>query len=137
MNLSQNPEVSPQKGDPYADHPGDAGRCLTPVNTSTQAIAEVRRRPAPIVSAASAIDRYVTDLRATLRTNPDKARRRLARGVRPIVLRRDGPRLCADLEGNLVGVLDLDDSTIAPRGFGNHGAGRGILFERQAQTRIA
>jgi hypothetical protein len=93
------------------------------VSTLAQGIAEVRRRPAPIVSAASSIRRYVTDLRATLATNPDKARRLLARGVRRIVLRRDGPRLWADLEGDLAGVLGLEDTTTAPRGFGNHGAG--------------
>jgi len=85
------------------------------VSTLGQAIAEVRQRPAPIVSAASSIDRYVTDLRATLATNPDKARRLLALGVRRIVLRWHGSRLWADLEGDLAGVLGIDDSTMAPK----------------------
>jgi len=66
------------------------------------------------------------DLRATVDTNPDKARRLLARGVERIVLRRQGPRLIADVFGSLAGVLQIGE-TIGEGMVDDVGAGRGIL----------
>jgi len=40
-----------------------------------------------------------------------------------VTLRRDGARLLADIKGNLLGLLDVDDES-----FGRTGAGRGILY---------
>ena len=55
----------------------------------------------------------------------------LAKLVGHITLRRDGDRLVAKLRGNLPGLLEMDE------GLDNSGAGRGILFERLAQVRVA
>ena len=62
----------------------------------------------------------------------DRARRLLAKMLGKVTLRRDGARLLADVKGNFPGLLDVDEAV-----FGRAGAGRGILFERQARIRVA
>lgn len=74
------------------------------------ALLEARRPPAPVAPLAVSVERYLRDLRATVDTNPDKARRLLARGVERIVLRRQGPLLIADVFGNLAGVLQISET---------------------------
>jgi hypothetical protein len=67
------------------------------------------------------VARYLSDLRATLNTDVEAARALLARLIGSVILRRDGARLLAEIEGNVESLL-LDDS-----GGDNRGAGRGIL----------
>jgi hypothetical protein len=47
---------------------------------------EARRRPASVVSARSAVERYLRDLQATLGTNIDETRRLLSMAVEKIVI---------------------------------------------------
>jgi hypothetical protein len=63
----------------------------------------------------------MADLRATLGRNNDRARKALSKLVSQVVLRRNGDRLMAEVQGNLKALLDLGER------FGNVGAGRGIL----------
>ncbi len=94
---------------------------------------ETKQRPALVILVKAAIARYPADLRATLELDIDEARRLLTRRFERIVLRRDEDgRLWAKVRGNLSGILRLDDGVLA-----GVGAGRGILFERQAQIRMA
>src|SRR5262249_11334633 len=46
-----------------------------------EAVRDLRRRPAPVVSLESSVTRYLDDLRGTLETNIEEARRLLARGL--------------------------------------------------------
>ena len=63
----------------------------------------------------------MTDLRATLGRDNDRARKALSKLVSQVVLRRNGDRPMAEVQGNVKALLDLDER------FGNVGAGRGIL----------
>lgn len=81
---------------------------------------ETLRQPVPAPSVSSAVDRYLRDLRGTLETNVDAARRMLALAVEKIVLVRDGPRLMAEVRGNMVGLLEISGCVSSV------GAGRGI-----------
>ncbi|HYM70230.1 MAG TPA: hypothetical protein VEZ44_11585, partial [bacterium] len=85
-------------------------------------LGEARRAPNPVVPFAVSVERYLRDLRATVNTNPEKARRLLSRAVERIVLKREGPRLVADVYGTLAGVLDIGDTGVGD----SAGAGRGI-----------
>lgn len=86
------------------------------------AVRDLRQRPAPIVSLESSVRQYLEDLRGTLETNIEEARRLLTRGIERIVLRRDeAGRLWGEMRGNLAGILKLDDGVLA-----GVGAGRGI-----------
>jgi len=66
--------------------------------------------------------RYLRDLRATLETNVDEARRLLSIAVDKIVLRREGRHVIAQVVGNLSGMFALEPGLCA-----SDGAGRGIL----------
>ena len=89
------------------------------------AVREAKQHRAPVVLVKPAIDRYLTDLRATLEGDIDEARRLLNRGFARIVLRRDeGGRLWPEVRGNLAGLLNLEDSDMVAR----VGAGRGIQY---------
>lgn len=79
------------------------------------AVRELRRRPTPVISVRSSVERYLEDLRRTLATNVDAARALLARGFDRIVLRRDGPHLWAEIRGNLAGMLQLDEGELLAR----------------------
>ena len=96
-----------------------------------QVTREGRRRPAPVASVRSVVERYLHDLRGTLETNVDEARRMLALAIDKIVLKRDGTNLVAEFCGRLAGVLSLETDLL-----GSIGAGRGFLFERQARVRV-
>jgi hypothetical protein len=78
----------------------------------------------------SVVERYLNDLKGSLGRDTERARSLLAKLVGRITLRRDGDRLVAELQGNLPALLELDDELY------NRGAGRGILFERQARIRV-
>ncbi len=82
-----------------------------------------------VVYLPSMVKACLHDLKGSLETDPDHARSLLARLVGQVTLRRDRDHLIAELRGNLPGILDLDCD--------NPGAGRGILFERQSQVRVA
>ena len=74
------------------------------------AVREAKQHRAPVVVVKTSINCYLADLRATLATDIDEARRLLARGFGRILLRRDEDgRLWADVHGNLAGLLDLDE----------------------------
>lgn len=80
--------------------------------------ANVRTQSKPkVVSLSSAVTRHMTDLKATLGRDNDRARKALSKLVSQVVLRRHGDRLMAEVQGNLKALLDLDES------FGNDGAG--------------
>ncbi|MCL6554247.1 MAG: recombinase family protein, partial [Firmicutes bacterium] len=64
-----------------------------------QAVSEARRRPAPVVSLRSTVERYLHNLRELLADNTDEARRMLALALDKIVLRRNGGRLVAQITG--------------------------------------
>jgi len=84
-----------------------------------QGIREAKDRRAPVVSVQAAVERYLRDLRATLGTNVDEARRLLALAVDRIVLRREGKRLVAQVTGNLTGMFALEPSLCASDGAGS------------------
>ena len=64
------------------------------------------------------VGRYLSDLRSVLNTDVYAARALLARLVGSIILRRDGPRLLAEMTWNLEGLLGGDNAV----------AGRGISY---------
>lgn len=74
-----------------------------------------------MASVRSVVERYLHDLRGTLETNVDEARRMLALAIDKIVLKRDGTNLVAEFCGRLAGVLSLETDLL-----GSIGAGRGI-----------
>ncbi len=88
-----------------------------------QAVSDAKRRPAPVASVQSVVERYLRDLRATLETNVDEARRLLRLAIETIVLRREGAHLVARVTGNLTGLLSLGDQEGV---LARVGAGRGI-----------
>ncbi len=88
-------------------------------------------KPVKAVSLAGVIAMYLSDLQRTMTTDIAYARTLLEKLVGKITLRRDGSDLVAEVRGNLVEILGAE--TVC----GFYGAGRGILFERQAQVRIA
>jgi hypothetical protein len=87
-----------------------------------QATRDARKRPAPMVSVRSVVERYLHDLRRTLETNVDEVRRMLSLAIDRIVLKREGASLVAEFCGRLAGMLSLEPDLL-----GSIGAGRGIL----------
>lgn len=85
------------------------------------ALAAARQVPAKIPTPSSSISRYLEDLRGALETDTDRARRLLSKMLGKVILRRDGARLLAEVKGDLLGLLDVDEEV-----FGRAGAGRGI-----------
>jgi hypothetical protein len=69
-----------------------------------QAVRDAGRRPSPVV-AKSVVERYLRDLRATVETNVEAARHMLSLALDKIALRREGPRLVAEVTGNYAGIL--------------------------------
>ena len=86
-----------------------------------QATHDARKRPAPIASVRSIVERYLHDLQGTLEVNVDEARRMLSLAIDKIVLKRSGAHLVAEFCGQLAGVLTLEPDLL-----GSIGAGRGI-----------
>ncbi|HEV2357092.1 MAG TPA: recombinase family protein [bacterium] len=83
-------------------------------------------KPPRLVSPPSAVESYLRQLRETMGTDAERARRLLAKLIGPVTLRRDGTHLVAEVQGNLEALLGLDDPATASLYGGNHGAGRGI-----------
>ncbi|HKV45895.1 MAG TPA: hypothetical protein VJT32_14660 [bacterium] len=79
-------------------------------------VTAARQMPTKIQPPSSSIHRYLKDLRGTLETDTDRARRLLTKMLGKVTLRRDGARLLADVKGNLPGLLDVEV-------FGRAGAG--------------
>jgi DNA invertase Pin-like site-specific DNA recombinase len=80
-------------------------------------------RPASLLSV---IEDYLCQLRQTMNNDQEHARGLLAKLIGPVTLRRQGTHLVAEVQGNLEGLLGLDDPREANPGGGNRGAGRGI-----------
>ena len=88
-----------------------------------EAAVAAARRPALVEPFKASVERFLHDLRGTLQTNTDKARRLLARALDRIVLQCEGSSLVAHFYGNIAGVLQItDQETLTARA----GAGRGI-----------
>jgi len=77
------------------------------------------------------IERYLGHLRRLVDKDPARARSILAKLIGEVALEPNGKGLVAVLRGNIAGILDLEGRYCAV------GAGRGILFERRAQVRLA
>jgi hypothetical protein len=90
------------------------------VATLEQSVRPARRRPAPVV-VRTVVEHYLRDLRATLETNVDEARRLISLALEKIVLLREGKRLVAQVIGNFAGMFGLEPELCA-----SDGAGRGI-----------
>lgn len=65
------------------------------------------------------VEACLRDLKGTFDTDPDHARTLVAKLVGKITLRQKDGRLWAEMQGNLAGLLEIDE-------VGNGGAGRGI-----------
>ncbi len=87
-----------------------------------QAIRETHQRPVSVVSMKSVVERYLRDLRGTLETNVDEARRLLSLALEKIVLRTEGEHVVARITGNMAGLLTLGGVGMVA----SVGAGRGI-----------
>ena len=73
------------------------------------AVSAAGKIPAKTQLPSSSIGRYLEDLRGALKTDTGHARRLLAKMLGKAILGRDGPRLLADIKGNLLGLLDMDE----------------------------
>lgn len=91
------------------------------VSMLEQAVRQPIRRTARLISVRTVVERYLRNLRATLQTNVDEARRMLSLALDRIVLNQDGRHLVAEFCGNVAGALRLE-----PKVLGCVGAGRGI-----------
>ena len=104
--------------------PARLSRCLTRQSNAWHRLKPRSRQLAGLPwSNRSSVERFLQDLRGTLQTNTDKARRLLARALDRIVLQCEGSSLVAHFYGNIAGVLQItDQETLTARA----GAGRGI-----------
>lgn len=87
------------------------------------ALAAAREAPAKIERPSPSINRYLEDPRGALHTDNDRARRLLTKMLGKVTLRREGTRLLAEVKGDLLGLLDVDEEV-----FGRAAAGRGISY---------
>ena len=76
---------------------------------SLEAAVAAAHRPPLVEPFKASVERFLHDLRRTLQTNADKARRLLACALDRIVLRCEGSSLVAHFYGNLAGVLQVTD----------------------------
>jgi hypothetical protein len=61
-----------------------------------------------VVYLPGVVETCLRDLEGSLDTDPDEARRLLAKLLGQITLRRDGERLNAEFRGDLLGLLEID-----------------------------
>ncbi len=73
------------------------------------------RRPASRPPAIPVTD----DLKGSLGRDTERARSLLAKLIGQVTLRRDGQRLVAELQGNLSGLLELDNQPLYKGGSGD------------------
>jgi site-specific DNA recombinase len=66
----------------------------------------------------SLVQLYLNDLKGSLGRDTDRARALLAKLIGRVTLRREGQRLVAELQGNLSGLLELDDQPLYKGGSG-------------------
>jgi hypothetical protein len=92
---------------------------------SLEAAVAATRRPPLVEPFKASVERFLHDLRGTLQTNTDKARRLLARALDRIVLQCEGSSLVAHFYGNIAGVLQITDQEMLTA---RVGAGRGISY---------
>lgn len=69
-----------------------------------------KRNPATVLP--SVVIRYLTDLRTSLRRDPERARGLLGKLLGPITLRRDGDKLVAEMRGNLPALLEVEGEAL-------------------------
>ena len=84
-----------------------------------QSLRESNVRRAPTAPVHVVVERYLEHLRATLASNVDEARRMLSLAIEKIVLRCEGPRLVAEITGNLAGMFVLEPGLCASGGAGS------------------
>jgi hypothetical protein len=104
---------------PDAYHAGHAhrdGGTNLPPRSRLQAPAQRSK----IAYLRGVVEAYLRDLKGTLDGDPDQARALVAKLVGTITLRQKNDRLWAEMQGNLAGLLEIDEQV------GNAGAGRGI-----------
>jgi len=105
-------------------HPPWTFPCVTyQIFSCLEAALAAARKPTDIEPFTVSAERFLRDLRETLETNTEKARRLLARAVDRIVQQREGTSHVAYFYGNLAGVLQIDDRGLLTD---RAGAGRGI-----------
>jgi hypothetical protein len=61
---------------------------------------------------------YLEDLKGSLGRDTDRARSLLAKLIGRVTLRRKGQRLVVELQGNLLGLLELDNQPLHKGGSG-------------------
>jgi len=66
----------------------------------------------------SLVELYLTDLKGSLGRDTERARSLLAKLIGQVTLRRNGQRLVAELQGNLSGLLELDNQPLYKGGSG-------------------
>ncbi len=66
----------------------------------------------------SLVELYLTDLKRSLGRDTERARSLLAKLIGQVTLRRDGQRLVAEVQGNLSGLLELNDQPLYKGGSG-------------------
>ena len=69
-----------------------------------------------VVYLPGVVEAYACDLKGSLETDPDEARRLLGKLLGRITLRRDGEHLKAEFQGHLRGLLDVETmgKTVVP-----------------------
>lgn len=97
--------------------------------TRLEAAIQAPAQKSKIAYLPGVVEACLRDLKGTFATDPDHARALVAKLIGKITLRQKDGRLWAEMQGNLAGLLEIDE-------VGNGGAGRGILFERRAQVRL-
>ena len=66
----------------------------------------------------SLVELYLTDLKGSLGRDTERARSLLAKLIGQVTLRRNGQRLVSELQGNLSGLLELDNQPLYKGGSG-------------------
>ncbi len=97
--------------------------CEQRVTSLEAALRELPKEPRRLVPLPSVVESYLRQLRETMGTDVERARALLAKLIGPVILRREGPHLVAEIQGNLEALLGLDDPAAVSLCGGNHGAG--------------
>ncbi|HEX2713776.1 MAG TPA: recombinase family protein [Candidatus Acidoferrales bacterium] len=100
--------------------------CEQRVDSLETALKNQPSEPLRPISLPSVVEGYLRELKATMKTDVERARTLLAKLIGPVVLRREGRRLVAEVRGNLEALLELDSAREISLCGGNRGAGRGI-----------
>jgi len=66
-------------------------------------------RSSPPAAHPAVAETYLREFRETLETDPKRAHALLAKMIDPVVLRRDGSHLVAEVQGNIQALINLDE----------------------------